>query len=231
MRSIIFRPALLTVFSGLSLAAFPQEKLLHFGVVAEGTLSTLKYTDSALGEGEASVGFGIAGQAFYDISPRLQLVSGLGIRRLAVSQKDYSILLGCDHDGNGGPLPFNSWLIEEFKPLYLGIPAEVRLKIVGEEKHLFFQAGLEWLLNVGSDNKAWLVECATTRTELPTPLYGDFTNSLFMIKASIGVEFPIVKKRKIFLYPTLAYSLNTIFADRATNSRFLNAGLVAGLKL
>ena len=84
----------------------------------------------------------------YHLNDRITFSSGIKYRWDRSDNIDYSARLGCDHDGNGGVLIFNSWYEDQIDIKYIGVPIEYRNVIAEKASKLYVKFGYEFLFNV-----------------------------------------------------------------------------------
>ncbi len=220
-----------------TLSIFAQEsdgdKLLHFGGSLAPKLNWFLSEDKDRAEAQTEFGFALYGNVYYDINNRLQLRSGVGLHSINNSNRDYSITLDCDFDGQRADL-YNSFVEYNLESLYLGIPLETKLKVAGGANHLYWKFGVELLLRISTTEEAQLHECGINTLELDENSLYEPRKNLVLLQTGFGYEWK-VSTFKLFAEPMLAYSTSKTFESVGTtgslivNGNTLQAGLLLGI--
>ncbi len=222
---------LLFVFVSISSIVFSQEKAIHFGASFNAKITHQIFEDSRFGESNDAFSITASGNVYFDLNSKFQLITGLSYSQYQINQIDYSPILACDLTSTFSVDPFNSYFKENYNTGYLGIPLEVRWKIVGEANHLFLQFGFEGLIKVALNESLSLVECnGANEVVAEDNFLKELNNFLLLSKLGIGYEFQLSKKMKLFFEPNVEYSLTKFFKKGSGNSNFFNIGLNTGIK-
>ncbi len=184
-------------------------------------------------------GLGISGDFYYQPVNFFTLKTGLGLNYYgAYGERDYSLLFGCDNVG-GVSDPFNSFTETQARTLYLGIPIEGRIKLVGDENHLFTSVGVESWLRILTKTRTKIHECGIPSTGTGA-VAGKIVNQrqgLVLLTYGLGYEIGLNQGRSLFFEPRLEYSLTSPFSNPDANlstfseNKFLNLGLRIGMKV
>jgi hypothetical protein len=212
-----------------------DEVLVHYGVHVTPKIVNQLFVDDNLIDAMKSYELSMGVDAFYDLSARVQLRSGVNYTAISLREFDYSIAFPGDHDGNGRFDPYKSWYEDKRKGHYIGLPVEVRMKLAGDVNHLYGKVGIETMFRIASSSKSVLVEGGTNEVEIPESLLNDFSAVLFKVNIGIGYEFSIGEGTKMYVEPLLEYGVNKTFVEAEfasafnNNSHLLNFGLMLGV--
>ena len=234
MKNVIL--ILTLILCSVFLAKSQDEKIVHLGFNVTPKITQQVFEDADLGVGETLFGFGGGLDIYYDVSNLLQLKTGLQYNYYQVSQIDYSPTFPDDNNGNGSVDIYSSWLEDIYKIHYLGVPVEGRLKVAGEENHIYAKAGIEALFKVADMRESYIVESQTVREKIQNNPLTELQNIVFKAKIGIGYEFKMADKMKLYVEPQLEYSLTGIYKeagiidDLTDNSRLLDVGLMMGVR-
>ena len=214
-----------------------SEKLFHFGASISPKISIQKLDDKDLGTTEKELSLALSGDIYYDINEFIQLKSGVNINIIKTSQLDYSPRFSCDHNGQGGVNIYNSYYKTNIKAFYIGIPLDAKIKIVGNENHLFLLLGIQNLIKVSTSENVELIECMNRTLDVEDNFLFTPKKYLAILNSGIGIEFKVFKNKKMILQPLLELSLSDtyekvgIVSSVINNSRLLNYGISVGIKL
>ena len=193
--------------------------------------------NSELGNTETEFSFSVSGDFYYDLGAKIQLKSGFGIGNLATSQLDYSPLFGCDFDGNGGALQYNSYYKIAINSYYLEVPLKIKFKIIGEVNHVFIDFGIQNYFKINSSEKVKVYECGVYSFDLKNNSLFNHNEYLLTLNAGIGFESKLFKRQKLILEPVIEFALTKtykeeegILASTINNSKIMNLGLLLGIK-
>jgi hypothetical protein len=212
-----------------------REKSMHFGLSLAPKVNWFLSDNKTLSDPGKSYAFSIYANAYYDLSSRVQLRSGLGLHRFETSSVDYSLNFGCDHDGQGGFDPFNSWAVYDIPSIYLGIPLDAKIKLAGDANHLYWRMGAELLFRLAQKDDVAMYECGMEPSDniQENFLYVSRENNL-LLQSGLGYEWKI-KKQKLFIEPMIAYKIFKVFEDVGitssliVNGSSLQAGVLTGV--
>ena len=229
----IIQNTIVTVAIILCLAtSSTAQRSMHTGLSATPTYSILRSENTELTEDNNAFTGNVNLDLYIDMSPSLQIVTGIGYYQMAVNRRDYSLKFGSDHDGSGGVLPYNSWKDDSASLGYIGVPVIAKLKLKGNKNHIYATAGLTFLYHVTSGDSESLIYESGMQSTRPTDLYfdeGSVNDYLIMPVIGLGYEFQIAQ-RKLFLEPQLSFTLNEVLQEFRHNVRFINISLKAGIR-
>jgi hypothetical protein len=181
----------------------------------------------------------IAGNIYLNFSPRLSLLSGLSFNALKAGQRDYSILLGNDHDENGNALLKNSWINTEYLNYYLGIPVDIQWNLSDKANSPYLKLGQETLFKVEKKTTNEIVSNGGNEiSPISSPQTHEFSDFIITFNFGIGYEFVLNENIKFYLEPNIEYSANPFLKNdtlaptgfNELNRHFLNLGLNMGLR-
>lgn len=219
----------LFVFIAVSTIAFSQDKTVHFGPSFNARITHQITNESDYESSENSFSYSVAGNIYYNIGSKFQLISGVSFSQYKLNKIDSESYSDCGFSSSGELL--KSYYREDYQIKYLGIPLEARWNFFGEENRLFLQFGLEGFLKLSSDPSSTLVMC---NKEIEPSLQWDYfrtiNNLLVLSKLGIGYEFRLNKKVNLFFEPKIEYSLTNFFKYDIFESKFFNVGLNTGIK-
>ncbi len=215
--------------------AATDEKVVHYGIHVTPKIATQLFVGDKLIDAMKSYEISLGVDVFYDLSERVQLKSGLNYTAISLREIDYSPTFPGDGDGSGGHDPYKSWYEDKRKGHFIGIPVEVKMKLIGEVNHLYGKLGAETMFRVGSSSQSVVVESGTKETEIPDVLLNDFSPVLFKVNLGVGYEFALASRTKMYVEPVLEYGVNKTFVESDpagvlnNNSHLLNFGLMLGV--
>lgn len=148
------------------------------------------------------------GNVYLNISQKLKVKTGIGLHQMRIGQKDYSILLGCDHDGNGGSDQYNSWIQSNHSILYLGIPTEINYYLSDKKSKPYLKIGGTILINLKEEGNNKVHECGGASTFEIAPPQLQFAEFLVLLKGGFGYELDIKNRFAIYFEPSVELSIN-----------------------
>lgn len=213
------------------------QRSMHMGMSATPTYSILRSENAELAEDKNAFTWNVNLDLYIDMSPRLQIVTGIGYYQIAINRRDYSVRYGSDHDGSGGWIPYNSWKQDSCSLGYIGVPVIAKLKLQGNKNHIYATAGLTFLYHVTSGDSESIIYESGIPDPNSTDLFfkDDFVSDfLIMPVLGLGYEFQL-SQRKLFIEPQLSFTLNEALSEFTTddftnNVTFINIGLKAGIR-
>lgn len=211
-----------------------NECTFHFGVSGgiQNNATLFSGTDTNVGGNGWGYEFGF--DVYYDLSPRVQLVSGGGVKSLRMVGKYFSLRFGQDLKGMGQvTMDRTYWLESEAKVTYLMIPVNVRIKLLAEKPHLYVRRGFDGLFRLTTDQNSFVVESAMRSEPLALPTAEERVQN-FVLSAGLGLgyEFQLANRFKVFIEPDFGFSLTEI-SDQFLlfgNTRIWDAGLRTGAR-
>jgi Outer membrane protein beta-barrel domain len=223
---------LLSILLGCSMITFSQEKNLHFGLSANAKITHQNFEVAIfeVGDSQDEFAYSVTGNVYFDLGSNFQLVSGISFSQYQINLVDYIIAFPCDITSSGIDRK-NSYIKDNYQTGYIGIPLELRWKVIGETNNLFLQFGLEGLYKIKLDEKRTVFECNEVSEAgilLFTHFY-DVSNFLLLSKIGIGYELQLGKKVNLFFEPNVEYSLTDFFDLEPEHSKFFNFGLNTGI--
>jgi len=239
MKNIIINTLLLLILTNTTTA---QEELTSykFGFNIYPKITKQIFEDSKKGNGKSSFGIEIGFDFFYNISKKINFKAGISYNFIQLDQIDFSPIFGSNLFLNNGPVQNsdneivlrNSWFEDEYKIHYVGIPLELRLKLIGKENFLYTKLGIEALLKINESTTSFLIESMSPRRKLESNPTQNLTSTIFQINFGIGYQLKLNSKQELYIEPQIEYSFNNIFQETSlvNNSKFLNLGIMTGLR-
>ncbi len=123
------------------IVAQDNPKSIHLGFSFTPQINMSTFEASDLVDKKPSFCFVTSGDLYFDISPRLQFKTGLGLEYLTMRHRDYSPDYPDSipfHDPYSDYFDFNS------NYLFIGIPAELKINLSGSPNHFFFTSGVNF---------------------------------------------------------------------------------------
>jgi len=235
MMKIIITSILITVLACTLIGQ--EEKNFQFGISSYLNRTVQIFEDSNLGISDNSNNFAISGDVFYAISSKVELKSGLSINQVRINLVDYSLLFGCDLDPiSGVSNESRSYTKQDYRTYYLGIPLESKIKMIGEENHVYIRLGMEFLFKLGSSKEILLSECGGEEREVSGSATHNLRNVIYNLTSGIGIEAKILKDKKMYIEPQVNYSATSLFeeagivSDLTNNVRIIQYGILLGIK-
>ena len=188
----------------LSTIAFSQENKVHFGASFNAKITHQIFDDPNSNKSDDAFSYTIVGNIYYNINSKFKLISGLSFSHYKINQlDDLAVIFLCDIDPAQGYIPYNSYLKENYKTNYLGIPLEGRYNIGDKANHFFIQFGFEALFKIALNETHTIVECMTSEREIDLPdNFKEVNDFLLIAKFGVGYEFPIGEKMMLFFEKT-----------------------------
>lgn len=226
----------IAILVSINIGKSQNEKVIHFGVNIVPKQTKQYFEKPELGIGKTLFGLSIGIDVYYDLSSKIELKSGLNLSFNQIDQIDYSFIFGCDISIDGGVDRFNSWVRDDYKMYYLGIPIEGKYKLIGKENHLYTKIGVETLFKIKDETTSYLVECRMEEREIMSNPSNPLRDLIFKGKFGVGYEFRIGTINKIYIEPQIEYSITSIFkevgivGDLTNNVRILDIGIILGTR-
>lgn len=205
-----------------------------FGVSISPKVTKQIFDNSETGTGNTIFGIGFSLDYYYKLSEKVGLRTGVTYNFSQIDQIDYSFAFACDinvNDITGFDLS-NSWIEDQYKIHYIGIPLEAILKLIGEQNHLYTRFGIEGQLKIASSSNTFLVECRPNRREIDSNPVLELRKMIFQINLGIGFQLKLSTDKDLYIEPQISYTLNEIFKEVliANNSKRINLGIMMGVK-
>lgn len=199
--------------------AFAQEaaKRMHLGLSVTPQLSLQPEGASQIESDKTRFCFAIGGDIYYDVTPSLQLRSGLSYLQSDINYRDYSPQFPDDVQ-NGEALPYKSYWNYDLTQSFIGVPIEIKVKPGKAEKvnHFFLSAGCRFQYLLQTTGTVHLVESGNPWEEenLDSGAF-NFNNFWTLLSVGLGYEWQ-VGKGKLAINPVFDYSLTKIFKEDVT---------------
>ncbi len=223
---------LFCILLGSSIITYSQEKKFHFGLSANAKITLQDFKAAIIYDANShdKFAYSLTGNVYFDLGSRFQLVSGVSFNHYQINLVDYFITFPCDVTPNGIDQK-NSYVKEDYNTSYVGIPLELRWKVIGQTNNLFLQLGVEGLYKVKVNKNRTLFECneVSETGYIHFFQFYDVRNFLLLSKIGIGYEFLLGKKMKLFFEPNIEYSLTNFLDWKCEKSKFFNIGLNTGI--
>lgn len=209
-------------------------KPYQFGIHVAPKKTTYRFQDADKSESKSQFGIEAGVDFFYHLSKKLTLKSGLSYHFLHNKQIDYSITFGSDIDftNSGSQVNLqNSWFEDDFKAHYVGLPIELRFKLLGNENHLYTKLGLELLWKFAGSEEIYLIENMGSASLLEMNPTRKLNRTLTLVNYGIGYQIKLSNRQFLYLESQINYSTKNIFQSSSilNNSKILNLGLAFGV--
>ena len=228
------KPLLIIFFITLLYQARAQELgRVSFGTSFYAEQAVPLFDATNLTDQNNSFGFRIAIDFYYDLNDRIQFNSGLLYKDLGLNYIDYSPLFPCDSEGDGSADAFSSWFNNEFQIRYLGLPFQVKYKLLGDANHLYIKPGFSLLFKLNDDKVTTVHSCGSPSYEIDASVAFDIKSSALSFNLGIGSELGLSKQIKFIIEPEFEYGITKFFnraPDAISNSRFLSYGIRTGIR-
>lgn len=183
---------------------------LGFSIVPQAT--KFHFQSDQVEDNELEFNYTVAGNLFWDLSERTQLLTGLSFQKMNISYTDYTPAFPEDVE-NGQYVPTLSYWLFDYSNYFLGIPLELKIKLNQPEvkNHFFINGGIRIQYLVGNSGYVQLVESGHA-WELRDfdSFYFDENRFWSILTGGIGYEFKL-GKGKCFINPVYEYSLTKLF--------------------
>ena len=164
--------------------------------------------------------------------------TGINYEKNQVDQVDFSPIFPNDILKNIGSSPvYNSWFQDDFSIHYIGLPLELKYKLLGEVKHMYLVGGVNPLFKIFQNRESYVYPCGENPILIDNSNIGNEPAFFVMlVRAGIGFETHLADT-KIFLEPRISYSTNGILkkrgivSDLTNNSKLLKFGLRLGVRI
>lgn len=216
------------------------EKKIRFGVSIASQINKHSFNKNELNEEGASWGVGVNGEVYYKIIPIIELQSGFGFSRYSAKLLDYSILLGCDHNGSGGANPRNSYVEAENIEYFLRIPLNTKINFSKRNSHFFWTGGLALMFRLSDNNRETLYECGIRNetTLMNTSFEFQGTKNLSVFNTGVGYSLGLKNGTQLILSPFFEYAIknafeknNSIRSGSSTKDKMISYGVRFGFNL
>ena len=217
---------LVVVFQGVH----AQVRRIGFGLNASLDFPKALLEKGNPGEGSGEISYSGGLRVFFSGRSRLQFVTGIDYQAVRFSVIDYeSITFGCDHDGNGGFIVTNSWIDGDYTRQFIGIPVEARIRLVGQENHLFLKAGGKGLFWVKDAQDARFFACQTASSDSAiNPFLEDPDKVAGLATFGLGIRAGTGQFAGITLNAKMDYYLSDVYRTNETRARLIAAGVELG---
>lgn len=205
---------ILFILSSIAFAFGQEEKAISFSVEVRPELVLQNVTQSEQLETSSSVGGAIGARVFFDLAPWIKVGSGVDFTYIPISQKDYSIIWGCDIVQTITPIHLHSWIINDYSAYYIGIPLEVQLSLT-RGQHSFYISGSGAFQFIAKDLTArYSHECNGQYISLyPESLPFGHLNTFIQIGFGLGYEVALNNRHSLFFEPACHLNLSNITGD------------------
>ncbi len=206
-----------------------DERRIQLAIQVEPGISLLIFDDPNLSPASRSVHATVSGLVMLDLNRRFRAELSAGMRYMEIDQTDYTVRLGCDHDGNGGFDPFHSWVEVDHSLYYLSVPAGFRYRFRPEGHSLYVRGGASADFYLGKSGMVTLYECGLPSTIQHWPAHLP-EGLLILGRLGIGYERKVRASSTYFIEPAVTWSFSHAYkpSSLVNNNRFLVVGLAAG---
>lgn len=207
------------VFIQMTFFSFSQEEVkrthLGFSIVPQAT--KFHFQSDQVEDNEPKFNYTVAGNLFWDLSGRTQLITGLAFQKMNISYTDYSPAFPGDVV-NGEYVPTLSYWLFNYSNYFLGVPLELKIKLNQPEvkNHFFITGGIRLQYLMGNSGHVQLVETGHTGEERDfDSFYFDENRVWSILSAGFGYEFKL-GRGKCFINPVYEYSLTKLYKEETT---------------
>ncbi len=158
--------------------------------------------------------FSLSGDLYYDLSPALQLKTGLSFLQSKINYRDYSPQFP-DDVHNGMALPYKSYWSYDLNQYFIGLPVEAKIKLgkVESVNHFFITGGFRFQYLLHTAGTVHLVESGNPRHEQDIDSFlFEFNSFWTLLTTGIGYEWQ-VGNGKLAINPVFDYALTKIFQE------------------
>ena len=217
------------VLSTLQLSAQDPVKKIHMGVSINPQMNLSTFEDAPYVEKENSFCLGVSGDIYFDVTPRLQIRSGLGIQYLTLNHRDHSFQW--PHQGQSGEWhPDQSFVGYNTRYYFAGVPIYVKVKTQAKPNHFYVTGGVTPHALISYDGEIVTNEAGHVTTfDTPKGVYEPVS---FFTTVGVGIGYErVIGKRKIMVEPNFQYSTGLFFKDSTVSSRANGHVGVAGIRM
>lgn len=211
----MFRTCLITIFLfSFQVLIIGQEAVekVHFGISFEPQINSPinKTVDVVVLKKEMS--FTVGGLILFDISDRIQFITGVNWQLMRLNYRDYSPDFPGDYM-NGQNNHFISYLDFDYTKHLIGLPLGVKVKLgtVESPNHFFLAGGIQVQKQVGYSGYVQLVEGGIlTIRRKPKQIIFESNGIRLNLSGGLGYEFRM-GKGKVIINPEYQYSLAKVY--------------------
>ena len=226
----------LVLFIYLPLFAYGQRTSWGLGFLPQMTFS-MTDIDSEL-KSFPQFSYVIGASYYFDIGPKIQLSSGVGLRSKRTQFKDYSPTTFDELFPEPNEEFFDSNFEFNHKLIFLNLPLRSRLKLVGEVNHFYCKLGFNFLLKFIHGGYINFNQSKTSSIKVDETSFQSTPNFLFIPEFGLGYEFKYSKKIKIFIEVANEYALSPLYlkasslnlVQSSSKTRFYNLGMLLGIR-
>lgn len=184
---------------------------------------TIPMSDEIRSRCNLVLGYNFHFSIFYDVNNSYMISSGLGISKLAMELIDSSPSFLCDLSNGLLAEPERSFFAFRHSAYYLSIPLRNRIKVIGEENHLYLDFGIISSFFFTKKSDSYLHECGRNRISVTNN--NKFSPKKFLINLDIGVgyEFRVNSKLKAYIEPLCQFYFKQFYDNPP--SRILSSEL------
>ncbi|MFK8006086.1 MAG: outer membrane beta-barrel protein [Saprospiraceae bacterium] len=236
MKKLIYTIILLFLHLSLFSQTEKEEKRLIKGLSINVKKIDFRSNQKNYEELESSFGIDLQGSYFYEINNRLILKTGVELSYLTSHLKNDSYIFQCDVTAilNGVEVE-QSYVKSTMNWFYINIPIELQYNLVDKEKRIYLKGGLDNLIHIYGNSKAFLYECGENPSEFYSGLTFDAKRFFGQVNLGVGMEFNIGTSNKLFIEPNVEYAFSNVIdvpttIGGETKSRILNFGIQSGIR-
>jgi hypothetical protein len=199
-------------------------KKLGVGVSVTPQLGMLASTTDDFWESEPA----FCGRADFElsfrISDRLKAMSGIGLQKANINQRDYSPNFPADYQ-NGEVLVKLSYYEFLYDYLAMGIPLGIELALSEKPHHLYLQGSLITRYVIDHEITYQLIESGLITHPIELEGSGiEMRKMQFLVSSGIGYSFRLNQKQSVSIGASLEYSLRSILNDESITLSHQEAG-------
>ncbi len=224
----------LTLLLFLGLSAFQLDaqdpvRKVHFGVTVNPQINLSSFGSGESVEKANSISYVASADVYFDLSSRLQLRTGLGVRSVTLNHRDRSARWPSQGQ-NGEYVPDGSYIGYNTNNFFAGMPVNLKLKFNDKPNHIYIIGGLSGNFLIASGGEIVINESGHVWTQY----FDDFLHEIhsFYATASVAVGYEMkLGKVKFFLEPNLENSIKDFFKNETparANGKVLLAGIRTG---
>ncbi len=180
------------------------------------------------------------GNAYFKITPLLEIGVGVGLQNINLNKYDFSLLLPCDSE-TGITDIYNSYYNTTYQNFYISAPLDIYIDISEKQNRFYIKTGGEFSYEIFTQSFNTLHECGIAKDNFslpPTiPVFESNapTKYFITIKTGVGYQFTLSNGRRFFVESFAEYTLNDTYNDEdlssfEVNSRLWGLGLRTGFR-
>jgi len=223
MKNLIFLINVLLLLSVSTLFAQTEKKEFPFelNIATKLVHQTPKNPDA----GEFSDDLSLSLELSHLLNSKGQFVFkyGLSYNLIQLNHVDYlAAFFDCDTEGPGTFFIKKSWIRNDIKIHYLGIPIDFKVNPLKDDEGIYFKIGLEAMIKFHQNTDSFLVMCGEPEVDTENEENTKTFSTPLRVRSGIGYEFLVGTKYQMFVELNYEFISTNMYENPAVIAGFVN---------